>query len=178
MQVKKETQQLREFEEVLVSQYKFYLEDLEQTIKGRLPWQQLTAALSSGRSCFSSPCSDWKQKKKKRSQAVALESYSGLAEVAIRCLCELLLALSHFNFHNNIIVALAPLMNDANLKVPIRGCASLTATGVCCNALRCGFCVRRCRPCAATPSRSSSSRTKWAWPLLRPCESFRASSRV
>lgn len=37
VQVKKETQQLREFEEVLVSQYKFYLEDLEQTIKGRLP---------------------------------------------------------------------------------------------------------------------------------------------
>lgn len=34
LQVKKETQQLREFEEGLVSQYKFYLEDLEQTIKG------------------------------------------------------------------------------------------------------------------------------------------------
>lgn len=33
-QVKKETQQLREFEEVLLSQYKFYLEDLEQCIKG------------------------------------------------------------------------------------------------------------------------------------------------
>lgn len=33
-QVKKETQQLREFEEGLVSQYKFYLEDLDQTIKG------------------------------------------------------------------------------------------------------------------------------------------------
>lgn len=100
--VKKDTQQLREFEEVLVSQYKFYLEDLEQTIK------------------------DWKQKKRKRSQAVALESYSGLAEVAIRCLCELLLALSHFNFHNNIIVALAPLMNDANPKV----------STMCCDAFR------------------------------------------
>lgn len=32
--VKKETQQLREFEEGLVSQYKFYLENLEQTVKG------------------------------------------------------------------------------------------------------------------------------------------------
>ncbi len=39
MQVKKETQQLREFEEGLVSQYKFYLEDLEQTIKGTQPQQ-------------------------------------------------------------------------------------------------------------------------------------------
>lgn len=66
---------------------------------------------------FLSPCSDWKQKKKKRSQAVALQSYCGLAEVAVRCLCELLLALPHFNFHNNIIVALAPLMNDSNPKV-------------------------------------------------------------
>lgn len=88
-----------------------------------------------------SPCSDWKQKKRKRSQAVALESYSGLAEVAIRCLCELLLALSHFNFHNNIIIALAPLMNDGNPKVRIPGCTSLGAAGVHCDVLRCGFCV-------------------------------------
>lgn len=41
LQVKKETQQLREFEEGLVSQYKFYLEDLEQTIKGRQPQQYI-----------------------------------------------------------------------------------------------------------------------------------------
>lgn len=96
--VKKETQQLREFEESLLSQYKFYLEDLEQTIK------------------------DWKQKKKKRSQAVGFQSYRGLAEVAVRCLCELLLALPHFNFHNNIIVILAPLMNDPARKVSVMCC--------------------------------------------------------
>ncbi|TMS01443.1 Nucleolar complex protein 3-like protein [Larimichthys crocea] len=100
--VKKETQQLREFEEGLISQYKFYLEDLEQTIK------------------------DWKQKKKKRSQSVGFQSYRGLAEVAVRCLCELLLALPHFNFHNNIIVALVPLMNDPAKKV----------SGMCCDAFR------------------------------------------
>nr|XP_014263805.2 nucleolar complex protein 3 homolog [Maylandia zebra] len=100
--VKKETQVLREFEEGLVSQYKFYLEDLEQTVK------------------------DWKQKKKKRSQAVALQAYGGLAEVAVRCLCELLVALPHFNFHNNIVVVLAPLMNDSTKKV----------SGVCCDAFR------------------------------------------
>ncbi|XP_076024049.1 nucleolar complex protein 3 homolog isoform X2 [Genypterus blacodes] len=100
--VKKETQQLREFEEGLLSQYKFYLEDLEQIIK------------------------DWKQQKKKRSQAVGLQSYSGLAEVAVRCLCELLLALPHFNFHNNIIVTLVPLMNDRAKKV----------SSMCCEAFR------------------------------------------
>ncbi|XP_072228904.1 nucleolar complex protein 3 homolog [Leuresthes tenuis] len=100
--VKKETQQLREFEEGLVSQFKFYLEDLEQTIK------------------------DWKQKKRKRSQAVGFQSYRGLAEVAVRCLCELLLAMPHFNFHNNIIVILAPLMNDAAKKV----------SDMCCDAFK------------------------------------------
>uniref|UniRef100_A0A3Q0T398 Nucleolar complex protein 3 homolog n=1 Tax=Amphilophus citrinellus TaxID=61819 RepID=A0A3Q0T398_AMPCI len=99
--VKKETQVLREFEEGLVSQYKFYLEDLEQTIK------------------------DWKQKKKKRSQAVAFQSYGGLAEVAVRCLCELLVALPHFNFHNNIIVILVPLMNDPVKKVSVMCCDAL-----------------------------------------------------
>ncbi|KAL4640065.1 hypothetical protein GN956_G12127 [Arapaima gigas] len=86
--VKKETQQLREFEEGLVSQYKFYLENLEQTIK------------------------DWKQKKRKQSETVALQAYEGLAEVAVRCLCELMVALPHFNFHNNILVLVAPLMDD------------------------------------------------------------------
>ncbi|XP_018544129.1 nucleolar complex protein 3 homolog [Lates calcarifer] len=100
--VKKETQRLREFEEGLVSQYKFYLEDLEQTIK------------------------DWKQKKRKRSQAVGFQSYRSLAEVAVRCLCELLLALPHFNFHNNIIVILVPLMNDPARKV----------SEMCCDAFR------------------------------------------
>lgn len=33
-QIRKETQKLREFEEGLVSQYKFYLENLEQIVKG------------------------------------------------------------------------------------------------------------------------------------------------
>ncbi|XP_069581246.1 nucleolar complex protein 3 homolog [Brachyistius frenatus] len=100
--VKKETQHLREFEEGLVSQYKFYLEDLEQTVR------------------------DWKQQKKKRRQAVGLRSYGGLAEVAVRCLCELLVALPHFNFHNNIIVILVPLMNDPASQV----------SGMCCDAFR------------------------------------------
>ncbi|XP_041830674.1 nucleolar complex protein 3 homolog, partial [Melanotaenia boesemani] len=100
--VKKETQQLREFEEGLVSQYKFYLEDLEQTIN------------------------DWKQKKRKRSQAVGFQSYRGLAEVAVRCLCELMVALPHFNFHNNVIVTLVPLMNSTCKKV----------SSLCCDAFR------------------------------------------
>ncbi|KAL1263949.1 hypothetical protein QQF64_004304 [Cirrhinus molitorella] len=100
--VKKETLQLREFEEGLVSQYKFYLEDLEQTVK------------------------DWKQKKEKRSQAVSLENYKGLAEVAIRCICDLLVALPHFNFLNNIIVMVAPLMNDPARNVSEMCCDAVS----------------------------------------------------
>ncbi|XP_075390010.1 nucleolar complex protein 3 homolog isoform X2 [Tenrec ecaudatus] len=86
--IRKETQKLREFEEGLVSQYKFYLENLEQMVK------------------------DWKQRKLKKSNVVSLKAYKGLAEVAVRSLCELLVALPHFNFHNNIIVLIVPLMND------------------------------------------------------------------
>lgn len=64
----------------------------------------------------SSRTTDWKQKKLKGSQAVALASYKGLAEVAIKCLCELLVALPHFNFHNNIVVAVVALMNEPAKK--------------------------------------------------------------
>ncbi|MBN3312292.1 NOC3L protein, partial [Atractosteus spatula] len=99
--VKKETQQLREFEQGLVSQYKFYLENLEQTVK------------------------DWKQMKKKKSDAVSLKAYRGLAEVALKCLCELLTALPHFNFHNNIIVMIVPLMNDPSRKVSEMCCEAV-----------------------------------------------------
>ncbi|XP_059803555.1 nucleolar complex protein 3 homolog [Hypanus sabinus] len=99
--VKKETQQLREFEEGLVCQYKFYLENLEQTVK------------------------DWKQMKKKKSNVVSLKAYKGLAEVAIKCLCDLLVALQHFNFHNNIAVMIVPLMNDTSRKI----------SGMCCEAV-------------------------------------------
>uniref|UniRef100_A0A8I5NSL7 Nucleolar complex protein 3 homolog n=1 Tax=Papio anubis TaxID=9555 RepID=A0A8I5NSL7_PAPAN len=87
---RKETQKLREFEEGLVSQYKFYLENLEQMVK------------------------DWKQRKLKKSNVVSLKAYKGLAEVAVKSLCELLVALPHFNFHNNIIVLIVPLMNDVS----------------------------------------------------------------
>ncbi|XP_044276585.1 nucleolar complex protein 3 homolog isoform X2 [Varanus komodoensis] len=100
--VKKETQKLREFEEGLVSQYKFYLENLEQTVK------------------------DWKQRKLKKSNVISLKAYKGLAEVAVKCLCELLVTMPHFNFHNNIIVLIVPLMNDASKQI----------SEMCCDAVK------------------------------------------
>lgn len=89
-QVKKETLQLREFEEDLVCQYKFYLEDLEQTIKGK---SLLCVFAFPSAHSFSSRPSDLLLK---RSQAVSLQK--GLAEVAIKCVCVLLVALPHFSF--------------------------------------------------------------------------------
>ncbi|XP_054839841.1 nucleolar complex protein 3 homolog isoform X2 [Eublepharis macularius] len=100
--VKKETQKLREFEEGLVSQYKFYLENLEQSVK------------------------DWKQRKLKKSNVISLKAYKGLAEIAVKCLCELLVSLPHFNFHNNIIVLIVPLMNDASKQI----------SEMCCDAIK------------------------------------------
>ncbi|XP_066476591.1 nucleolar complex protein 3 homolog isoform X2 [Tiliqua scincoides] len=99
--VRKETQKLREFEEGLVSQYKFYLENLEQSVK------------------------DWKQRKLKKSNVISLKAYKGLAEIAVKCLCELLVALPHFNFHNNIIVLIVPLMNDASKRISEMCCVAV-----------------------------------------------------
>ncbi|XP_059982803.1 nucleolar complex protein 3 homolog isoform X1 [Lagenorhynchus albirostris] len=99
--IRKETQKLREFEEGLVSQYKFYLENLEQIVK------------------------DWKQRKLKKSNVVSLKAYKGLAEVAVKSLCELLVALPHFNFHNNIIVLIVPLMNDMSKLVSEMCCEAV-----------------------------------------------------
>ncbi|XP_053161910.1 nucleolar complex protein 3 homolog [Hemicordylus capensis] len=100
--VRKETQKLREFEEGLVSQYKFYLENLEQTVK------------------------DWKQRKLKKSNVISLKAYKGLAEIAVKCLCELLVALPHFNFHNNIIVLIVPLMDSPSKQI----------SEMCCDAVK------------------------------------------
>uniref|UniRef100_A0A8C0H0Y1 Nucleolar complex protein 3 homolog n=1 Tax=Chelonoidis abingdonii TaxID=106734 RepID=A0A8C0H0Y1_CHEAB len=97
----KETQKLREFEEGLVSQYKFYLENLEQTVK------------------------DWKQRKLKKSNVISLKAYKGLAEIAVKCLCELLVVLPHFNFHNNIIVLIVPLMNDTSKLISEMCCEAV-----------------------------------------------------
>ncbi|KAK2118912.1 Nucleolar complex protein 3 [Saguinus oedipus] len=99
--IQKETQNLREFEEGLVSQYKFYLENLEQMVK------------------------DWKQRKLKKSNVVSLKAYKGLAEVAVKSLCELLVALPHFNFHNNIIVLIVPLMNDVSKLISEMCCEAV-----------------------------------------------------
>lgn len=51
----------------------------------------------------------------------------GLAEVALQCLCELAVSLSHFNFRNNILTVLVPRMNSKALQGKV-GCYCLTPT--------------------------------------------------
>ncbi|XP_075920293.1 nucleolar complex protein 3 homolog [Petromyzon marinus] len=99
--VKKEVQQLREFEEGLVQQYRCYLDTLEQTVK------------------------DWKLMRLKRVEAVSLASYWGLAQVALRCLCRLLVSLRHFNFHRNVALAVTPLTTDSNTRVASECCEAV-----------------------------------------------------
>ncbi|ERE77484.1 putative nucleolar complex protein 3 like protein [Cricetulus griseus] len=67
----------------------------------------------------------WKQRKLKKSNVVSLKAYKGLAEVAVKSLCELLVALPHFNFHNNIIVLIVPLMNDGSKLVSEMCCEAV-----------------------------------------------------
>uniref|UniRef100_A0A4W4GQ13 Nucleolar complex protein 3 homolog n=1 Tax=Electrophorus electricus TaxID=8005 RepID=A0A4W4GQ13_ELEEL len=67
-----------------------------------------------------------RSKKLKSSQAVSLASYRSLAEVAIRCMCEMLVALPHFNFHNNIVFVVVGLMTEPAKKL----------SDMCCEAVR------------------------------------------
>lgn len=66
----------------------------------------------------------WKQSKVKKSNVVALKAYEGLAEVAVKNPCELLVALSHFSF-DNIIVLVLPLMNDRSKPVSEMCCEAV-----------------------------------------------------
>ena len=65
------------------------------------------------------PCRLETEEENAQRGGVFLQSYKGLAEVAILCICELLVALPHFNFHNNIIVMVVPLMNDPIKRVSL-----------------------------------------------------------
>lgn len=68
---------------------------------------------------------DWKQRKLKKSNIVSLKAYKGLAEVAVKSLGELLVALPHFNFHNNIIVLIVPFMNDMSKSISEMCCEAV-----------------------------------------------------
>jgi len=75
----------REWEQGLVSAYQNYLKCLDSELKGR---RLMSYALPETRSC----------------RLVAAKS--GLEDVALRCLCALLVEVTHFNFRVNIMSAI------------------------------------------------------------------------
>ena len=50
-----------------------------------------------------------------------------LGEVALRCMCELLVCLPHFNFRNNILVAVVPRMTSRSLAGKVCGTSYMTS---------------------------------------------------
>ena len=44
------------------------------------------------------------------------ESFQGLRDVALRCLCDLLETHPHFNFRTNVIAVILPFMNSKKLR--------------------------------------------------------------
>uniref|UniRef100_A0A8C4QD90 Nucleolar complex protein 3 homolog n=1 Tax=Eptatretus burgeri TaxID=7764 RepID=A0A8C4QD90_EPTBU len=96
VKVRKEVKALRDFEKGLVNQYRLYLEALEQVIRA---WQKGSSGSKRGVA------------------GVVSEALQGLAEVAVRCLCRLVVGLPHFNFHRNVLLLLVPLMDHKCPKI-------------------------------------------------------------
>ena len=99
--MKKETKEMRKFEDILLSNYRQYLEFLETVIKGRPP-------KSAGGN---------KWKKKLNSLNMSSDELKVMRSLAFKCLCELLRAHSHFNYRTNIIAVIVPYMNNKKSKI-------------------------------------------------------------
>ncbi|CAH1253716.1 NOC3L [Branchiostoma lanceolatum] len=95
--MKKDVKQMVEWEEGLVRQYQLYLQHMEDIIKA----------------CTS----------KKKAQGVSVQNklpmkvLQSLMEVAVKCMCELLVSLMHFNFRTNIMSVIVPLMDSYNSDI-------------------------------------------------------------
>ncbi|KAI8480084.1 Nucleolar complex protein 3 [Branchiostoma belcheri] len=95
--MKKDVKQLVEWEEGLVRQYQLYLQHMEDIIKA----------------CTS----------KKKAQGISgqnklpMKALHSLMEVAVKCMCELLVSLMHFNFRTNIMAVIVPLMDHSNSDI-------------------------------------------------------------
>ncbi|XP_078586148.1 LOW QUALITY PROTEIN: nucleolar complex protein 3 homolog, partial [Branchiostoma floridae x Branchiostoma japonicum] len=96
--MKKDVKQLVEWEEGLVRQYQLYLQHMEDIIK----------------TCTS--------KKKAQGNKLPMKALQSLMEVAVKCMCELLVSLMHFNFRTNIMAVIVPLMDHSNSDIAVMCC--------------------------------------------------------
>lgn len=88
-QVSAEVQQLRDFEESLLKNYQMYLQRLHAITKA------------------------YDEQSSKAKAGAGAKARRSLMQVAMRCMCTLLVEVPHFNFRSNIILLVVPRMNDA-----------------------------------------------------------------
>ncbi|XP_063963894.1 nucleolar complex protein 3 homolog [Lytechinus pictus] len=111
LQLSKDVQVKREFEEGLVTNYRLYLEYIEKTINE----VHKTKA-------------EMKKAKEKEAQRIKPrmvlpdQAKVSLAETATKCLCSLLNALPHFNYRTNIISVVANKMTSIHEKIATTCC--------------------------------------------------------
>ncbi|XP_071168260.1 nucleolar complex protein 3 homolog isoform X1 [Mytilus edulis] len=98
--MKKETKALQDFEQGLLMNYKGYLEVLEKYCTGKINEQ-----------------SNRQRRHGVKHIHIPEDASQVIAELAVRCMCEMLSNHPHFNYRNNIIAVLVPLMNKHNTVI-------------------------------------------------------------
>lgn len=107
VKLSKDVLRLRQFEQLLLSNYRLFLELLDKTVQAGLKEKDQVSSKRSKISALTLL---------EGGEEILLSSLQGLAEVALTCLCDLAVSLSHFNFCNNILAILVPRMNSKALN--------------------------------------------------------------
>ncbi|KAL5471037.1 hypothetical protein EMCRGX_G029111 [Ephydatia muelleri] len=106
VKLSKDVLRLRQFEQSLLSNYRLFLELLDKTVQAGLKEKDKVSSKRNRKSALTLL---------EGGEDILQSSLQGLAEVALTCLCDLVVSLSHFNFCNNILVILVPRMNSKAL---------------------------------------------------------------
>ncbi|CAL1548689.1 unnamed protein product, partial [Lymnaea stagnalis] len=103
--VKKETKSLWDYEASFLLSYKIYLEFLETMAKGK-----------------PIPDKSFLTKHRITDLPIPHESRIEFGKLALRCLCEMLVNHTHFNYRNNIIAVVVPFTNHSNNEYSVIAC--------------------------------------------------------
>ncbi|GAB6023340.1 Nucleolar complex protein 3 [Chamberlinius hualienensis] len=105
-QLRAETKHLQTYELGLLKHYKTYLQKLETLSSVLVSVKKAKSVLSESRS-------------------LTAEQIMKLGEVAVKCLCDLLVVHPHFNFSHNIVMTILPFAATVNENVAVICCDSL-----------------------------------------------------
>ncbi|XP_064602722.1 nucleolar complex protein 3 homolog isoform X2 [Liolophura sinensis] len=97
VKLKQETRSLQDYETSLLNNYRLYLEYLESVAKGGKG--QVKGRQKHGR-----------KRENGASVDMTEDTSKAMSEIAVQCLCQMLVNHPHFNYRNNIIAVLIPLM--------------------------------------------------------------------